>query len=66
MLRLALRDFAAEMGFDPVGRIHPRQRPAVCVDQLVLCAVMFATGWSAGTGPSPFIPLMSRLKVELL
>ena len=65
MLRLALRDFAAEMGFDPEGLdVYPRHLSNRMRNQLVLLRVMF-TGWSAIL-TIPFIPLMSRLKPELL
>ena len=62
MLRLALRDFAAEMGFDPEGLdVYRVTCPVVCGINLCCCVSclhrLVCWYWTI-----PFIPLMSRLK----
>ncbi len=66
MLRLALRDFAAEMGFDPDGLdVYPRHLSSRMRDQLVLLRVMFAPVGLLVLD-YPFYTIDEQIKAELL
>ena len=66
MLRLALRDFAAEMGFDPEGLdVYPRHLSSRMRDQLVLLRVMFAPVGLLVLD-YPFYTIDEQIKAELL
>ena len=66
MLRLALRDFAAEMGFDPEGLdVYPRHLSNRMRNQLVLLRVMFAPVGLLVLD-YPFYTIDEQIKAELL
>lgn len=66
MLRLALRDFAAEMGFDPDGLdVYPRHLSSRMRDKLVLLRVMFAPVGLLVLD-YPFYTIDEQIKAELL
>ncbi len=66
MLRLALRDFAAEMGFDSEGLdVYPRCLSGRMRDQLVLLRVMFAPV-DLLVLDYPFYTIDEQIKAELL
>ena len=66
MLRLALRDFAAEMVFDPEGLdVYPRHLSSRMRDKLVLLRVMFAPVGLLVLD-YPFYTIDEQIKAELL